>query len=204
MDKKNSKRKASNNDRPQEEPKKKKNLKETPIGITDNASPIIPVPSTSGLSRSELELAVSTQTKELQSYVVSEERKQIWWVVQYAEGGKCGVINEGTDVVGMDRSEDEPLNPTVGLLVDVIVAQNKSSGRRYRATLLKGPFNTKKGAKASLALCSKPLTAVELPRSCASCQQLQIQLQQQTGLSDSLRKFSCCNFNTCCGPYMIA
>ena len=113
--------------------------------------------------------------------VPSSKFTKVWWVVQYQEGGKCGVIESNDIVAGKE-------DLTLGSSVEVVTAHNKATGRRYPSTLLKGPFNTKKGANASVSLCARPVDPVPLPRSCPSCQQLKSQLADQTQLTDTLRK----------------
>lgn len=121
-------------------------------------------------------------SQEMETY--SSEDK-MWWIVQYHEGGKCGAVNESQDIVALGKNSS---HLDVGGIVDVVLAQNKANGRRYRATVLKGPFDQKKEANNSLSLCAKPI-AVDVPRSCASCKVLSADLRSQMELCDSLSKY---------------
>ena len=132
------------------------------------------------------------QAPEATSARAVDEESNVYWVVQYDDGGKCSVINEKNNIVSI---EDDTL-PAIGVHVQVVIAQNKATGRHYRALLLKGPFERKDQAKSALSLCATPLDAVPLPRSCPSCKQLMTELQHQKALTDTLRKCYMCNVKT--------
>ena len=110
-------------------------------------------------------------------HVKTDSSVNTWWIVLYDASRKSGPINESRDLFAVSENP-----PAIGTKVDVVTAQNKSTGKKHRAEILKGPFSSSKDAQKALKLCKRPAETVPLPRGCCSCEQLSRQLQSQEEL----------------------